>query len=80
MKYVLDGKKMVSREETHAYLKETFGFPEYYGKNLDALHDCLTEMGELEVEIINTEDMLVALGRYGEKLLQMLDAGKNRSE
>ena len=72
MKYILDGKKMVSREETHAYLKETFGFPDYYGKNLDALHDCLEEMGEVKVEIINADDMLAALGRYGEILLQML--------
>ena len=73
MKYILDGKKMVSREETHAYLKETFGFPEYYGKNLDALHDCLTEMGEMEVEFINADDMLAALGRYGEILKQLLE-------
>ena len=72
MKYILDGKKMVSGEETHAYLKETFGFPDYYGKNLDALHDCLEEMGEVEVEIINADDMLAALGRYGEILMQML--------
>ena len=80
MKYILDGKKMVSREETHQYLKETFGFPDYYGKNLDALHDCLTEMADLEVEFINEEDMLAALGRYGEKLLQVLDEVKNRPQ
>ena len=78
MKYILDGKKMVSREEAHAYLKETFGFPEYYGKNLDALHDCLTEMTDWEVEFINTDDMLEALGRYGELLLQVLNDVKNR--
>ena len=72
MKYVLDGKKMVSREETHAYLKETFGFPEYYGENLDALHDCLAEMTDVEVEFINADDMLEALGKYGEKLFQVL--------
>lgn len=72
MKYVLDGKKMVSREKTHAYLKETFGFPAYYGKNLDALHDCLTEMGEMEVEVENTADLLAALEKYGEKILQEL--------
>ena len=72
MKYILDGKKMVSREETHRYLKETFGFPDYYGKNLDALHDCLAEMGEMEVEIENAADMLAALGKYGEILMQML--------
>lgn len=78
MKYILDGKKMVSREETHQYLKETFGFPDYYGKNLDALHDCLTEMGGIEVEFIHAEEMLAALGRYGEKLMQVLDNVKNR--
>ena len=73
MKYILDGKKMVSREETHRYLKETFGFPDYYGKNLDALHDCLAEMGEMEVEIENAAEMLAALGRYGELLMQVLE-------
>ncbi|MBQ9092249.1 MAG: barstar family protein [Anaerotignum sp.] len=78
MKYILDGKKMVSKEATHAYLKETFGFPEYYGENLDALHDCLTEMDDLEVEFLNADDMLEALGRYGELLMQVLDSVKNR--
>ena len=29
----------------HENLARAFGFPEYYGGNLDALHDCLTEIG-----------------------------------
>ena len=78
MKYILDGKKMVSREETHRYLKETFGFPDYYGKNLDALHDCLTEQKDVEIEVQHEEEMLAALGKYGEKLMQVLDDVKNR--
>ena len=73
MKYILDGKKMVFREETHQYLKETFGFPDYYGKNLDALYDCLTEQKDLEIEVQYKEEMLAALGKYGEKLLQVLE-------
>ena len=73
MKYILDGKKMVSREETHRYLKETFGFPDYYGKNLDALYDCLTEQKDLEIEVQHKEEMLAALGRYGEMLMQVLE-------
>ena len=78
MKYILDGKKMVSREEAHAYLKEIFGFPDYYGKNLDALHDCLTEQKDVEIEVQHEEEMLAALGKYGEKLMQVLDDVKNR--
>ena len=78
MKYILDGKKMVSREEAHAYLKETFGFPDYYGKNLDALHDCLTEQKDVEIEVQHEEEMLAALGKYGEKLMQVLDDVRNR--
>lgn len=62
---------MVSREEAHAYLKETFAFPEHYGKNLDALHDCLTEMEEMEVEFLHVGAMLEGLDGYGEKLLQV---------
>ena len=78
MKYILNGKKMVSKEETHAYLKETFGFPEHYGSNLDALHDCLMERNVLEIEVEHEEEMLAALGKYGEKLMQVLADVKNR--
>lgn len=78
MKYVLDGKKMVSKEAAHAYLKETFGFPAHYGNNLDALYDCLMERNVMEIEVEHTEEMLTALGRYGEKLLQVLADVKNR--
>ena len=78
MKYILDGKKMVSKEETHQYLKETFGFPEHYGNNLDALYDCLMERNVMEIEVEHEEEMLAALGKYGEKLMQVLDDVKNR--
>ena len=78
MKYILDGKNMVSREEIHGYLKETFGFPDYYGNNLDALHDCLMERADVEIEVQHEEEMLAALGRYGELLLQVLHDVKNR--
>ena len=39
---------------THDSLAEAFGFPEYYGRNLDALHDCLCEIGE-ETAIVMTD-------------------------
>ena len=35
---------------------EVLNFPDYYGKNLDALYDCLCEI-ECEIELINSEDV-----------------------
>lgn len=43
-KYIVDFRKVNSIEESHCELKEAFDFPEYYGKNLDALNDCLSEI------------------------------------
>lgn len=49
---ILDG--IMIREKSHEYLKEKLDLPDYYGKNLDALYDCLTEIGvETEIEIVN---------------------------
>ncbi|MDO4489043.1 MAG: barstar family protein, partial [Eubacteriales bacterium] len=45
-KIILDFYKINTKEAAHDYLAEKLGFPEYYGKNLDALYDCLTEIAE----------------------------------
>ena len=44
MKVWLDARRMEERGEAHAYLRERLDLPDYYGRNLDALYDCLTEM------------------------------------
>ena len=35
-----------TREALHDLLAEKLSLPEYYGRNLDALHDCLTDIRE----------------------------------
>lgn len=42
--YDLDGKQMHDLETAHAYLQEMLGLPAHYGRNADALFDCLTEI------------------------------------
>ena len=43
MEVYLDGRALDSREALHQALSALLAFPAYYGKNLDALHDCLTD-------------------------------------
>lgn len=73
-KATLNGKRMINREVAHAYLKRKLGFPDYYGRNLDALWDLLTTIHEpLEIRIFNRDSILEKMGEYGERLLSTLD-------
>ena len=38
-------------EKAHADLAQGLSFPDYYGHNLDALHDCLTELTDTQLVI-----------------------------
>lgn len=68
----LDGRKMDTRSATHQYLINELQLPAHYGKNLDALYDCLTELHRVKIVLIYKEAMLNALGGYGQSLLRVL--------
>lgn len=46
MRYVIDLSNVLNRAQLHDLLSEALCLPAYYGRNLDALWDCLT--GDLE--------------------------------
>ena len=69
-KIILDGEKMTEKTAAHEHIAEVMAFPEWYGNNLDALWDMLSESGEREIELVNSAAMLNALGSYGCRLLQ----------
>lgn len=48
----VDALELVQKGPAHDYLAKLFDFPDYYGRNLDALNDCLEEQNN-EIEIIN---------------------------
>ncbi len=69
---ILDGKKMTDRDSLHQYLAHELQLPDYYGNNLDALADCLGEMGP-HTHIILTDPGSVRenLGEYGARLIEV---------
>lgn len=72
---------MTTRREAHEHLAEQLGFPEYYGKNLDALHDLLTERGEdTEIIVEGSEVLAEAMNGYGKRIINVLLAAARYNE
>lgn len=69
----LDIEKMRSLPMLHKYLHTALALPEYYGANLDALYDCLTEIAEPTELVVPQKVAAEAyLGWYGQQFLQVL--------
>lgn len=73
MEVLLDGRLMISREALHDLLQNELNLPGYYGRNLDALYDVLSEYPQkLEITLIHTDEMLSNLGKYGNAFIKTL--------
>ena len=67
-KIVIPADNFSTEEELQDFLQEAFGFPDYYGKNLDALYDCLSELDEkVRIEVSGAIADEENLGEYGER-------------
>ena len=64
----LDGAEMLTRAKMHDALAAAFSLPAHYGRNLDALWDCLSERAE------GAEVVLVSPGAMPEELFAPLAA------
>lgn len=71
MKYIkqkLDLSKINSLEQLHLELKDLFGFPDFYGKNIHALIDCLSSLRYPEegmTEVVLGKDEILLLETKG---------------
>lgn len=71
----LDGNILADAVKVHDYIKEMLGFPEYYGKNLDALYDCLTDLEDMEITVTApTED-----GAIFQKVIRVFKAASREN-
>ena len=70
-KYTIDFSNVKHYMEMHPIIQKALDFPDYYGCNLDALWDCLTDMvgRPIHIEIIGLEVLERSFGDYGEKLV-----------
>ena len=77
MEIKLDFSNIKDKTELHIYLKRELQLPDYYGNNMDALHDCLSEQGNnLCITVVHFDVLKQALGDYADILLQVfLDSG-----
>lgn len=70
---VLNGLELESMEAVHDRFAEALDLPGYYGRNLDALFDCLTEQtNAVTVRLLHREALERRLGRRGRALTRLL--------
>ena len=74
----IDAAAFETRYRTHAALKEIFAGYDYYGSNLDALHDVLTSIApDTILRIIHFETAEQKLGTYAASLRRVfLESGE----
>ncbi len=69
----LELEKMHSLPALHKYLHRKLALPTYYGANLDALYDCLTDITEdIQICIPKAVGSDEYLGWYGRQLLLVM--------
>ncbi|MCM1135985.1 MAG: barstar family protein [Clostridium sp.] len=76
---ILNGDELTSREILHNTLADSLGFPDWYGKNLDALYDCLTDLHEeVEIMLLHENTLAEHLGNYAPLLAKVIrEAAEN---
>ena len=65
----LYAEKMTDRSLIHDHLSEAFAFPQWYGRNLDALYDLLTGIHQPTIIRLHHSELLEG---YGLHLLKVM--------
>ncbi|WP_414717252.1 barstar family protein [Tahibacter sp.] len=72
--HVIDFSNAHSIEDAHDVLAASLDLPPYYGRNLDALWDCLTELrGPVHIRVRGRRALLAADHSRGTALCSLFD-------
>ena len=75
---IIDCSVIRTREDLHRLFRETLAFPDWYGNNLDALYDCLTDCSG-KLRLLNWEAAEEQLGTYGRKAKKVIASAALRN-
>ena len=77
---ILDSTALASRDAFHDAMAEALSFPDWYGRNLDALHDLLTALPEdTHLVFRNWAQAEAALGNYANGIRKALTHASGRN-
>jgi len=70
---VLDGLEIEGLGDVHTLFARALELPEWYGRNLDALFDCLTDVGrDVTIRLLHRGELERRLGYRGRALSALL--------
>ncbi len=72
-KVKIDCKYIDSEKTFHRTIKRILDLDDYYGDNLDALWDLLTEREYLDIRFTNSKYLEKNLGDYGNKIIDLFE-------
>ena len=77
-KIILTSDICVDKESLHDFLARELAFPDWYGGNLDALYDCLTDLREeVTIAVPDLDGIEAQLGGYARKVMRVfIDASR----
>ena len=74
MTAVIDGAAIETRDALHDTFHDQLALPDYYGRTLDALYDCLTDLHEeAELRVLRGKALEEHLGLYAGVMRRMLN-------
>ena len=73
---IIHGDRIRSWDMLYQKIGADLRFPEWFGRNLDALYDCLTDLDDAQLTIYRWEALAGTLGEKANTLKRvLLDAG-----
>ena len=73
---IIRGDRISDWDALYDQLSDELALPEWFGRNLDALYDCLTDLHDSQITIYHWKTLAERLGKKSSALRQVLsDAG-----